>query len=205
MESIEYKGYTIETIQDDNAESPRTWDNLGTIICFHKRYSLGDNNEKRGGKYLVTEKAEDFNGWDGMAEYLIKEKKAVVVFPLHLYDHSGISIKVGNFYGLAPHASWDSGQVGFIYITKEKALKEFSKKKLTKALINKLEKLLIGEVETYNQYLTGDVYGFKVMKNDTEFDACWGFFGEDDAIAEAKSNIDYYAEEEKKLTPALMA
>ncbi|MFI3226497.1 MAG: hypothetical protein R3Y09_03700 [Clostridia bacterium] len=33
-------------LQDDDAQNPRKdWDNNGTMICFHKRYNLGDEHE----------------------------------------------------------------------------------------------------------------------------------------------------------------
>jgi len=38
----EYKGYTINVRQDDSAESPREWDNLGTITAWHRNYNLSD-------------------------------------------------------------------------------------------------------------------------------------------------------------------
>ena len=39
---------------------------------------------------------------------------------LYLYDHSGITMSTGSFCD-----SWDSGQVGFIYVTKEDIEKEY--------------------------------------------------------------------------------
>ena len=36
MTNIKYKGYSINIEQDNTAESPREWDNLGTIISKHK-------------------------------------------------------------------------------------------------------------------------------------------------------------------------
>ena len=40
--SILYKGCTIEIEQDPDPMNPRTeYDNLGTMICCHKRYNLG--------------------------------------------------------------------------------------------------------------------------------------------------------------------
>lgn len=195
---IEYKGYNIEILPDENPDDPRNWDNLGTMLCFHGRYKLGDKTDLSH---------EDFNGWDEIYDYLVKEKHAVIIMPLYVYEHGGICMKVGSFSGLLPqgHAEFDSGHVGFIYISKEKALKEFSKKAITKAFKEKLEKILTAEVKIYNAYISGSVYGFRVEKNGNEFDACWGFYDEDDAIAEAKSQIDYYAAEEKKLLPALCA
>jgi hypothetical protein len=38
------------------------------------------------------------------------------VLPLYLYDHGNITMSTGSF-----HDTWDSGRVGFIYMTKEKA------------------------------------------------------------------------------------
>ena len=37
--------YLIEVHQDESPESPRSWDNLGTMICFHRRYDLGDKHD----------------------------------------------------------------------------------------------------------------------------------------------------------------
>jgi hypothetical protein len=185
---------------DDNPQNPREDDNLGTMLCFHGGYTLGDKTDLS---------SKDFNGWNEIYDYLIKEKKAIIILPLYLYDHSGLSIKVGSFQGLLPqgHAEFDSGQVGFIYVTKEKIQKEFIPKveKLTKALKVRTEKVLRAEVEIYNQYLNGEVYGFKIEKNGQDFDSCWGFYEIDDAIKEAEDNIDYLAKEEKKLIPALVA
>jgi hypothetical protein len=200
MDTIEYKGYNIEILPDENPDDPRTWDNLGTMLCFHRRYTLGDKTDLS---------SDNFNGWNEIYNYLVKEKHAVVILPLYLYDHGGICMKVGSFSGLLPqgHAEFDSGQVGFIYVTKEKIQEAFIPKAkiMTKAIKEKAEKVLRAEVEIYNQYISGDVYGFRITKNDQEFDACWGFFGSDDAEAEAKSQVDYFSEEEKKLTPALLA
>ncbi len=36
--------YRLKIYQDDNTDSPRSWDNLGTMICFHRRYNLGDKH-----------------------------------------------------------------------------------------------------------------------------------------------------------------
>lgn len=45
----------------------------------------------------------------------------VAMLPLFLYDHSGITMSTGPF-----HCPWDSGQVGFIYMTYEKFFDETS-------------------------------------------------------------------------------
>ncbi len=90
-----------KVMQDEDPENPRrAWDNFGTMVCFHRRYDLGDKHDI---------KHEDFSGWDEMEDYLRKEKGAVIVLPLFLYDHSGLRMKVGSFRGLLPqgHAEFD--------------------------------------------------------------------------------------------------
>jgi hypothetical protein len=98
-----------------------------------------------------------------------------IILPLYLYDHSGITISTGPF-----SCPWDSGQIGYIYITKEKARKEYSWKYMTKSRIKRIINYLENEVETYDQYLTGDVYGYRISNEDDDhIDSCWGFYGHD--------------------------
>ncbi len=66
-------------------------------------------------------------------------------------------------------------------------LRELSAKRFTKSLKNKALKIAQGEVETYDQYLRGEVYGYKI---DGDGDSCWGFYGQEECISEAKSIID---------------
>lgn len=166
----EYKGYTIKIIPDDSGESPRDWDNLGKMVCFHGRYTLGDKHDIRH---------EDFAGWDEMERYIIKELKAVVILPLYLYDHGGISISTGTFQGRAVHADWDSGRVGFVYLDAETIKKEYSVKRISKQLKEKVEKILIAEVKTYDDFIRGDVYGYRVEDAEgNDVDSCWGYIGD---------------------------
>ena len=38
-------GNTIKVFVDEDPQSPREWDNAGTMVCFHRRYNLGDIND----------------------------------------------------------------------------------------------------------------------------------------------------------------
>lgn len=190
IETVEYKGCAIKVYNDDDVEDPRNWDNIGVMVCFHRRYTLGDKDQ--GIRH------EDFSSWQELADYLKKERKAKIIFPLYLYDHSGLSMKIGSFQGYLPqgHAEFDSGQVGFIYATAEKIREEYGKGPKAYA---KAKKYLYGEVETYDQYLRGDVYGYIAEgPNGEKIDSCWGFYGYDYMVKEAESNIDFHLAEEKK-------
>lgn len=64
---------------------------------------------------------------------------------------------------------WDSGQVGFIAVSKAKVREEGGWKQLTQQRIAMIERGLKGEVETYDQFLRGEVYGFRVFSITPEF------------------------------------
>lgn len=181
---IEYKGYTIKIVSDDDPESPREWDNLGTMVCFHNRYALGDKHDYD---------ADMFSGWDEIEQFIKAREDVAVILPLSLYDHSGITMSVGRSSG------WDCGQVGFIFVSKAKVRKEYSVKRISPKLRARIEKYLRQEVETYDTYLRGDVVGFRVVNRmEEETDSCYGFYDEKDAIAEAKGIIDWNVEHEWK-------
>jgi hypothetical protein len=157
--------------------NPRTdCDNFGTMLCAHGRYNLGDK------QFRTSEQIEDE----------LAENNAVVKLPLYLYDHSGITMNTTGF-----SCPWDSGQVGIIYVDKKGILEATGGKILTKKRLEHAKRLLQGEVETYDQYLRGKVYGFvvkrKVEGEWEEVDSCWGFYGdyEEGALAEARSIVKH--------------
>lgn len=172
--------------QDDCPLNPREdWENLGNMICFHRNYNLGD--------YELSKEYEP-NDY-----YKLKERKDVVILPLYLYEHSGITMNTKGF-----SCPWDSGQVGFIYVTHEKIREWFGVKRVTQELREKVEEHLQGEVHTYDQYISGDVYYFSIYQKETcnlgceheEFeDSCGGFFGYD-----IKENgiLDYISSEDRE-------
>jgi hypothetical protein len=172
--------YKIDIIQDYDPESPRTWDNLGTMVCFHSRYDLGDQHNYNH---------SDYNGWDEMEKDIIKTENVGVILPLYLYDHSGITMNTTGF-----SCRWDSGQVGFIFISKDKILKEYGGKIVTNKLKERVTNYLIGEVETYDQYLRGDVYGYRITdtEKEEELESCWGYYGVEDCMTEGKSILENY-------------
>lgn len=190
MEPIETKTigkYKIEIFPDDDPIDPRSNDNLGTMVCFHRRYSLGDKHDYDSG---------DYNGWDEMKEAIIKNEKVGVILPLYLYDHSGITMNTTGF-----SCPWDSGQVGFIFISKDKMLKEYGRKRITPSFKTRIAEYLKNEVEEYDQYISGNCYGFRITDTDTddEVDSCWGFYDDEYCMKEAESYVNHYIEQDKKV------
>ena len=108
-----------------------------------------------------------------------------IIAPLYLFDHSGITMRTTPF---GDH--WDSGLVGHIFISFARIRHVWGGGKyvgdswvegsgiLTKKRLAQAESCLNAEVETYDQFLTGDVWGYQIEDAaGNEEDSCWGYFG----------------------------
>lgn len=188
---------------DEDPLNPRKeWDQAATMVCWHRRYDLGD--EQPGGdpadyfRALVNDECPHCGGTgdepgaepegdynlvpacahcDGTGvvsdeEVMDLVSKTHYILPLFLYDHSGITMSTGRF-----SCPWDSGQVGWIYISIEKAAQEGW------ATPEQAYKAMESEVEEYDHYLTGQCYGYVVEDdNGEELDSCWGFLGDTEYV-----------------------
>lgn len=86
---------------------------------------------------------------------------------------------------------WDSGQVGFIYAKKADLKREFGWKRMSPQREDDIRQYLKAEVETYDMYLRGEVYGFSIEGHDGEpIDSCWGFYGDDPFTNGMAEHID---------------
>lgn len=214
MESImteKYRGQEIEIYQDEIVDnSPRDWDNLGTMVCFHSRYQLGDKHDysPEGLKIELAIEAcpgiedllhywNDGSGWekfqseaksDAMIEKAVDAvlEKYYVALPLYLYDHSGITMSTTPF-----SCPWDSGMVGIIFVSIKKLEEEYPSQDASER-IESAKKRLISEVKVYDQYIRGEVYGYRI-ESDLLEESCWGYFGdpeESGLLEDAKQMID---------------
>lgn len=145
---IENDKYKMEIFNNLDPTNPRDFDNLGTMVCFHNRYHLGDTTELN---------SSDFSNWDELETYLYKTEEALIAIPIFLYNHSSLAINTTGF-----SCPWDSGQIGFIYVSKTIIKNEYNCKRISRKLNDKVKQILCSEVDLYNDYLGGNVYGFSV-------------------------------------------
>ena len=177
LKTIRVDDKIVNIYNDEDPINPRdnSWnENLDLMICFSKRYQLGDKHSYN---------ADYFNSMDELEVQIVKDHNPIVIKRLYLYDHSGITISTTPF-----NDQWDSGCVGFVLMSREQALKGWSLSKFTnnRYLKDRVEKYIEATVLEYDQYLRGDVYGYKVLdQDDNELDSCWGFYGWDYAVEQA--------------------
>jgi len=183
IETYEYKDCKIEIHRDNDPMDPREWDNLCRIWCWHRKYDLGDKHAPAG---------INVDSWGEIEEFLFEEESAVEIIPLYLYDHSGLVLSTKPL-----SCAWDSGQVSFAFITAEDVMREYGEVALD--TLARAKKVLDAEVQTYCDYINGDVYGFRAIDRwGRTIDSCWGFYGDasredSDMVQDAKTAIDAVA------------
>lgn len=188
VDTIELNGFHATISYDENRCNPREeWDNVGTIICRSNRYGLGDENH--------TAEMDECDSWDEVENVIRKTYgKDCIMLPVYIYDHSGITINTTGF-----SCGWDSSRIGTIVVSREKARTEYGMKRITKTNLEKVIKYLEGEIETYDQYLTGDVYGYEIEDEEGEpLDSCWGFYGLEHVTEEVKQLLEHYNSKKQK-------
>lgn len=187
MKLGEYEGYII---RDEDPQNPRTeWDNLGRMVCCHQRYNLGDTDDVSA----WVRRSGNAGNWTAIEKHLREEEDAALILPLYLYDHGGLTMSTGPFGD-----RWDSGQVGFIYVTHAALDREYSTPGCTREIaLGRAHNQLEAEVATYDAYLRGDVYGWQILDCDgNHVDGCFGFFGDDgrrSAMGEMRYALEHLA------------
>ncbi|MCP4936466.1 MAG: hypothetical protein GY927_20245 [bacterium] len=173
-----HQGFDIKIHYDTDPENPRDWDNLGTIICRHPRYHLGDDHSFVEARDFLIDliNCSDETGLS-TGRLMERANEVAVILPVFLYDHSGLALNTTGF-----HCMWDSAQVGFIYATFETIHKEYGVKRISAGLKTRVADCLRAELTAYNDYISGNVYGFVIEKDGNEVDSCWGFNGDYDDI-----------------------
>ena len=92
--------------------------------------------------------------------------------PVYAMIHGGVTL------ALQPFACrWDSCCVGHMYIPDH--VKTADPDAYAQA-----------RIDTWNMYLSGDVWGYRVFCGDQEVDSCWGIYGHAEAMRMAKASRD---------------
>lgn len=215
-------GKTLKIFYDTDAETPRDWENVGTLATWHDRSKIGEvqldrhssthmveliantiltkmwedakREETRAEKGEKNRRAQCYKAAQGFQsrldqiihadyafdEYTIKltalMERYAFILPVYCYEHSGMTIKTGAFSD-----TWDSGQVGVIFCTKERARHEWGGKTgiLNQKRVKQVYACLESEVSVMDDYIRGAVYGYVLADEDeNEIESCWGFYGD---------------------------
>ena len=181
--TLEKQKPLVKISYDDFADNPRGWDNITHMYCHHRNYDLGDKYVNK--KFNIS----DFDNWSEVEDAIKAEYDVAIIEPLSLYDHSLQTVHMGR------NSGWDWSNIGFIFMTKEQAKEVLNGYEgvYTKPMQDKLLSVMQSDIDTYNQYLTGDVHVislYDVFEDDNGHrveecvDSCCGFYFNKDYTVE---------------------
>jgi hypothetical protein len=162
---------------DEDAESPRNWDcNLGYFYTSDSGYHSPDGNDSDIYR-IMTETGDEA---DNQADHIKRMKKRInaetdekilAIYPIVKYEHSGVSYSLGTAHG------FDYSNNGF-YIITDKSYKDSG---YTKKTDKAFREMIRAELNSFNDWLNGNIYRFMLYDKDGEIeDSCGGFYGIED-------------------------
>lgn len=221
MEAIEtiYAGaFKAELHYDTDPQNPRNDCNLGELYLKGGRNSRTVNETSLNDYVRYWDKEtrtwnedqiEDLSR-DEFEKYL--DKEGYLWLRVYKYEHGGVAYNTTGF-----SCKWDSGQVGYIIVSKKTVRKEYGIKRITQKWNDKILDYLKGEIEMYSDWANGDVYGYRISKlsednpiqdaqstnllyeDFAEIESCWGFFGFEYFKKEVTELLNSYSKKVDKL------
>jgi hypothetical protein len=172
----------IKIQADSDASSPsEDADKNAFLVYGHRDFTVNGPDEEK-----AREVHEAKSTWEETHH----------VWPVFAYIHSGVHLQLGTDAGL-PDRQWDVSMCGYCLVTRDASD------------IPEPRKYAEGMIETWNQYLSGDVWGYDIelhkLQTDSDGDpieerdyyerhsraldedSCWGFYGSEYALQETKS------------------
>ena len=117
-------------------------------------------------------------------------EKQFHVFGLEAYIHSGVVLALRGEGGF-PDRQWDVSQLGAVFVSRKEARTE-----------KQARTIALAHIKYWNNYLSGNVYGFHIVKmetckccghtNEEIVDSAWGFNGdmeESGVLEEARASV----------------
>lgn len=188
VEVIEYKDHTIKIYQDNYAESPDVWkDNNVFLVYSHRQFNIERDNFE---PHAIFEHIKEL--------HIRKDNDNIVplyndyfIYNVYAYIHSGVSLALNN-KSYPFNDRFDVSTTGFVLILKTEFDNDENKAKLAAESL----------IETWNDYLSNNIYLYEVWEKDKELHSCGGFYGEDheksSLLQQAKQEIDYNVNQIKK-------
>lgn len=182
VETWEQDGVECNLFVDYSGDmfDPRDNDNLGIFVCrTHNRYDLPQ--EIKGFRF------EDFDSLDEAIDYLKENHGAIHIYPVWMYDHSGVSYSMGESNPYT--CQWDSSLCGVIFTTEER----MDYLGITERDADTIKKWLNEEIEEYSSWACGDVYYYTIDCPDGESESLCGLIGYEYACEEAEAALAFEA------------
>ena len=172
--------YLLSITQDDFAENPMEWEQLGTILTWEDSYKSPCRNDYSSPEEFVDdylgedsyEKIE--NNSNSLVDFMKDiqnkfDKKGYLIYPVTRFEHSLVEYYIGLGGG------FDSGLIGFAIVSKDEVRQMYNTKDIYKSTV---QADFSQQLEIYTDYVNGEVYCFSLMDMEQNvIDICSGFYG----------------------------
>ena len=166
-------GLRAVLVVDEHSYNPRGDDNITRIVTWHRKYLIGDEGPgETPTKFIANLLCEYHPEIAGMDERDLKETSPKALLekypypgylqPLYIYDHGGYVLSMQPF-----SCPWDSGWLGFIYITPKMA------KEYRVEIEERATDIMIAELKMAEAWGNGYVYAVRI-EDDYETIECFG-------------------------------
>lgn len=172
IKTVDYRGFKINIYPDMDAQSPEDWmDDNFLLVHYHRDFQVERDK-------VITE--DDIRAW--YQGETIGQMKEYWLFPVAALIHSGVWLSLGQSFA-ADGGGWDTSHVGAVLAAKSEFPLQAKAFKAAEALI-----------ASWNDYLSGNIYGYMLEDGDgQEGGGCWGFYGDVDksgVIEQARAEVD---------------
>lgn len=147
LRQVEDEKYRLQIFYEHEPVNPRSdGESFYTIACKQGRYSFGD---------LDIDQDENVGAWGTARDGEFRQGNYFVL-PVYAYVHGGVALSAVPFAG----SNFDSGQIGWMYgeVSDLESALACSGGELSR----QVKQQMLEELEAYNSYLRGEVYGFSV-------------------------------------------
>ncbi len=184
------KTYKLVIEPCDGAEPPSAWGDENLFLVAYIRRHLEVGPPKKFSADPDTLREEGF-----------------LIFPVRGYVHSGVALALGGSAeasGYPFNDLFDSGWAGFVAVNMEEIengspgwREEYHPGRTSEQIAYTMAE---GLIHTWNQYLSGDIWSYKVLEIETcslgheHYDiveSCGGFYGRDQAEAEGAAALEH--------------
>lgn len=199
----------VQVVADMDPYNPREeGENITSFYGEHRHYTIGDGEPPSD-----EARALERGGIRLLYRWLRRYRGVVAFTKVGMYDHSGVSYYTvpldppSRGHHPQDFGGWDSGVVGYAYITRERA-EELG------APTDSLDRQMEAEVAEYGDWASGNVWGYVITKpcadphheddsdedvadcpHSEELDSCYGFIGDpDEAMNEGKASAKSFLE-----------
>lgn len=178
IDTVTVGATTANIYQDMDDRGPEEWADEGLfLVGFHRDFSVQRDGY---GVEIVRALFDKDEITEDNRDEVKRIKRQYHIFGLEAYIHSGVCLALSN-EGNFVDRQWDVSRLGAVFVSKN----EWNTK-------IKARKAALGLIETWNQSLSGDVYGYSIEGADS----CWGFYGMD-AVKEAAKEACECAEAQR--------